>query len=136
MSTELRQVWTIHHGDISGPAAGRKLEGCHIRSDGTTFHFTAPDIDHVLSSTASSLTPMVPFTFPIFAYNGSLWAITVWTLPLAVDATGSNATGSNAIGSWSTSVGEGPNTAPQNGDFTAQTGGEIYMEKATSHARA
>ena len=123
MSTPVRHVWTLDR--VEGDADGQMLQGCHIVSHGTVFHFTEPDIHHVLSSTASSLTPTVPFTFPIFKYKEFDWAITVWTLPVAADASGS----------WSTPGADAPNTGTQNGDFTAQTGGEIDTGKAASSAQ-
>jgi len=125
MSTESEQIWTLHRSGIRGGDAGQLLHGCHIIFEGDSYKFTKPDTG-VLSSTATSLTPAVPFTFPIFKFLDLEWAITVWRRP----------TGASMPGSWATPGDEGPDTGPQNGDFTAQTGGMIDTGKAASHAQA
>jgi len=126
MSTpSIQHVWTLHRRGING-GFGEELHGCHIVFTGADFEFTEPDIHKVLSFTPSQLPSAVPFTFPIFTYKEAEWAITVWTLPI----------GANGSGTWATRGKQAPDVDPQSGDFTAQAGGSIDLDKATYRAKA
>jgi hypothetical protein len=122
-------IWTLHARGITPASsyAHAKLAGCHIttNSAGTAYEFTEPNINNV-KATAGPPLPSVPFSFPEFHYHEVDWNVTVYTLEtLAV------------TGTWST-----PGNAqvpddtvnPQNGDFTAQTGGQVTPEEAANAA--
>lgn len=137
MSTPPReQIWTLARNKISG--GGEDLAGCHIKFTGIAFEFTEPDPKKVLASTPGSLSPPLPFTFPVFSYKDQEWAITLWKLPVDADGHGAWATpGKKARDTHPPNPGKGiPQTDPQSGDFTAMNGGSVDPEKATYHAKA
>ena len=112
-------VWTLSINGISGGSVGRLLAGCHITENatGTAYEFTAPNINEVLSVTASPL-PRVPFTFPPFSYKGYMWTIVVISLGVGV----------NVTGTWAASA--------ESGEYVAQPGLEMAEEDAASSASA
>ena len=129
-------IWTLHSNDPNG----KDLNGCHIVLTGTTFEFTEPDPKKVLASTPGHLTPTIPFTFPVFTYKDTEWAIILWRLSTAPFGSGSGtwATSGKKITATSrhTVSKETPQTDPQSGDFTAMNGGSGDPEEATYRAKA
>jgi len=126
-------IWTLNASNITPVgSAGVMLAGCHIteNSTGTAYEFTQPNINKVLSTTTGSSLPSVPFSFPQFTYKGLDWNITVASL----------AVGANVTGTWSTPGDELAAhplpTTPQSGDFTAQAGEGLDEEAAASSAKA
>jgi hypothetical protein len=105
-----------------------KLAGCHITTNaaGTAYEFTEPNINNVLATAGPPL-PTVPFSFPQFHFHEVDWTVTVNTLPMGANESGS--------GTWST-PGNGPDDTinPQNGDFTAQTGGIVTVDETAAAA--
>ena len=110
MSTPAENIWTLHSNDPNG----KDLNGCHIVFDGTTYELTEPDPKKVL---ASMLGPIIPFTFPVFTYKDTEWAIVLWRL--------SNQPGKD----------RNDGNGTQSGDFTAMNGGAGVPE-ATYRAKA
>lgn len=135
MSTPLiRDIWTLHSNDPNG----RELNGCHIIFTGTTFELTEPDPKKVLASMPTQLTPTIPFTFPVFEYKDTEWAIVLWSLPNSADGSGTWATSGRKIAATRRHSGgkDTPPTDPQSGDFTAMNGGAGDPEEATYRAKA
>jgi hypothetical protein len=123
-------IWTLNASDIT-PAnsyGNAKLAGCHITTNaaGTAYEFTEPNINNVKATVGPPL-PTAPFTFPQFHFHDVDWTITVSSI-----TTGANGTGS---GTWSTPGTQLDDTVnPQNGDFTAQSGGQVSPEEAANAA--
>ncbi|HJX91878.1 MAG TPA: hypothetical protein VJ372_15365 [Pyrinomonadaceae bacterium] len=111
-------VWTIHHGDVTGGSHKSDLHGCHITTNaaGTAYEFTDNNINTVLATTTGTTLPTVPFTFPSFGLDSLNWTIEVTTL------TG-GAGGNQAGGNWSN---DAPSiTADETGTWTAQAGSTV-----------
>jgi hypothetical protein len=131
MSTPPKDIWTLHSTDPNG----KELNGCHIVFTGTTFDFTEPDPNKVLATMPGQLTPTIPFTFPVFAYKDTEWAIVLWRLPNEADGSGTWATSGRKLTATRRHSG-GKETDPQSGDFTAMNGGAGDPEEATYRAKA
>jgi hypothetical protein len=121
-------IWTLNASGITpaGSAGEQKLAGCHItqNSAGTAYEFTKPNINEVLATSGPPL-PTLPFTFPTFAYKDLDWNITVSTLP----------SGANGSGTWNTPGSGVAGTAPESGDYTAQSGSGVDADAAASSAK-
>jgi len=137
MSTPtITNIWTLHSTDPGGN--GKELDGCHIVFTGITFEFTEPDPKKVLAAMPSHLTPTIPFTFPVFTYKDTEWAIVLWRLPMEADGSGTWATSGRKLTATRRHSGDKgtPETDPQSGDFTAMNGGAGDPEEATYRAKA
>jgi len=127
-------VWTIHHGDVTGGATKSDLHGCHITiNDANTAYEFVKGNDTLATSSDNGTLPATPFKFLDFGLAGYTWTVTVTTL------TG-GASGNQAQGSWNN---DAPNPADaQEGTFTAQAGSGVdadqrgYGEEDTSAASA
>lgn len=110
-------VWTIHHGDVTGGATKSDLHGCHIQTndDDTAYLFTKGN-DTLATATNNGTLPTPPFSFEGFGLATYTWTLTVTTL------TG-GASGNQAQGTWRNNA---PNPADdQDGSFTAQAGSGV-----------
>jgi len=123
-------IYTLNASGITpvGSYGQANLAGCHVtlNAAGTAYLFTQPNINNVLAQAGPPL-PSVPFSFPTFGWQGVDWNLTVTSLaPGAVS------------GTWSTPgmpIAKPDDTVnPQNGDFTAQTGGQVTPEEAANAA--
>ena len=110
-------VWTIHHGDVTGGPTKSDLHGCLINEndDGTAYEFVKSN--NVLAAcTNNGSLPTPPFSFVDFGLDNYTWTLTVNTL------TG-GASGNQAQGTWRNNA---PNPADdQDGSFTAQAGSGV-----------
>ena len=127
----MASIWTLNASGITpaGSYGNAKLAGCHIttNSAGTAYVFTKPNINEVLATSSGPPLPTVPFSFPQFHFHDVDWNVTVNTLGTLA-----------GTGTWST-PGDGLSSPddtvnPQNGDFTAQTGGQVTPEEAANAA--
>lgn len=120
-------IWTLNASGITpaGPN-GSDLAGCHINENaaGTAYQFTAPNPNTVLSTTTGTSLPSVPFTFPEFTYDGLNWIITVNSLGVGV----------NGSGTWSNPLDEVTDTPSTSGDFTAQSGSGLGEGEGDAHS--
>lgn len=107
-------LWTVNNG---GGGNGTDLVGCHIAKDAQgvyTFYDPSWDLLGTFSGNPLSCS---------FDYDG----ITGWTVTLATAVVNGNANGA-----WSTPS-TGPEEIPaQNGDYTAQSGGQVDAEAASA----
>jgi|Kansoi300Nextera_1026150.scaffolds.fasta_scaffold12854_1 hypothetical protein len=110
-------VWTIHHGDVTGGPTKSDLYGCRITTnDGGTAYVLMKGNDLLSSSTNNGSLPAPPFSFVDFGLDTYTWTLTVTTL------TGGPSS-NQAQGTW---INDAPDpTAEQSGTFTAQAGSEV-----------
>jgi len=101
--------WTIHN-DPNSPQIGNELNGLHIEKTGARYEITEHNVHNPLVSTNATAPP---FQFPSFLYEGLNWIISVSSLPV----------NGNGSGSWQIPTGgTDPGGDPTDGDFTAQAG--------------
>jgi hypothetical protein len=109
-------VWTIHHGDVTGGATRSNLHGCRITTNDSNTAYLFMKGNDQLSSTDTSSLPATPFEFQDFPLADYTWNVTVNTL------TG-GASGDQAQGTWNN---DAPTPADeQDGTFTAQAGSGV-----------
>jgi hypothetical protein len=110
-------VWTIHHGDVTGGPTKSDLHGFHIQeNDDSTAYLFVKGNDTYATATNNGTLPTTPFSFVGFGLDSYTWTVTVTTL------TG-GASGNQAQGTWTNNA---PNPADeQDGTFTAQAGSGV-----------
>jgi hypothetical protein len=125
MSTDIEPTfWTLENKSGGNPL-GNPLTGLHIRKiDGG---YELLNRDPRLPRLALTDRTAPPFSFNGVSHAGQTWDIYVFTLDPA----------SKRSGMWSlpnTGAGGegGPDTGPENGDYTAQAGGSLDADQAAA----
>ena len=111
-------IWTISNKHDS-PAVGNDLTGLHIQQTATGFSLLPPNLTQPALSTSNASAP--PFDFKDFTWDSLTWDMHVASL------------GAAGGGTWRTPAKHGKEQVPpQSGDFTAQTGGAMDADAASS----